>query len=82
MYGFNDIDGWYSETIKQLASNGMINGYDNETFKPDNKIKRSEFVAMIAKVFGRDVENTSGVQKFPDVPSDYWATKFINEAAE
>ena len=60
----------------------MINGYADKTFRPNEKIKRAEFVAMIAKVFGRNVENTSGVQKFPDVPSDYWAVKYINDAAE
>lgn len=64
---FSDVaDGqWYSEAIRWAASEGIVAGYDNGKFGPDDPITREQFAAMLwryAKSEGYDVsigENTN-----------------------
>jgi hypothetical protein len=75
---FKDIkDNKMSEAIRQLASNGIIEGYGDDSFKPDNNLTRAEMVVMISRAFDLNL-NENPVQKFLDVDKNYWAFKFIN----
>lgn len=65
----------YSTAINDLANNKIINGYEDNTFRPSAKITRAEFTKMIATAL--NLEETS-TQDFNDVSSNYWAAKFIN----
>ncbi|RKD26935.1 Ig-like domain (group 2) [Caminicella sporogenes DSM 14501] len=48
---FKDIKGhWAKEEIKLAASNGIIEGYEDGTCRPDEKITREEMAVIIAKV--------------------------------
>ena len=40
---------WYSKFIGYIEKYGIIKGYDNNTFKPDENISRAEFVAMTVR---------------------------------
>ncbi len=41
-----DITGhWAEDTIKEMADEGLISGYDDGTFRPNNDITRAEFAA-------------------------------------
>lgn len=58
--GFSDVaDGqWYSEAIRWAASEGIVAGYDNGKFGPDDPITREQFAAMLwryAESAGYDV---------------------------
>jgi hypothetical protein len=45
---FNDIAGnWEQSYIHILASNGIISGYGDGTFKPDGNITRAEMIQII-----------------------------------
>ncbi|WP_336771070.1 S-layer homology domain-containing protein [Paenibacillus sp. MMO-58] len=70
---------WARESIQILASFGVINGYSDGTFRPDDKITRAEMIAMISKIFIMQ-ENKSG-NSFDDVTAEHWANKIIEEAA-
>ena len=49
----NDINGhWAEGEIRDLVNKGIINGYEDSTFKPDNEITRAEFVSIINKALG------------------------------
>ena len=65
--GFSDVaDGqWYSEAIRWAASEGIVDGYGNGSFGPNDPITREQFAAMLwryAASAGYDVsigENTN-----------------------
>ena len=55
---FKDIEGhWAQKSIELAAGNGWINGYEDGTFRPNEKITRAATMAMINRVLDRHVEN-------------------------
>ncbi|AIQ36264.1 hypothetical protein R50345_17490 [Paenibacillus sp. FSL R5-0345] len=75
---FVDIKGHWAEiSIRDLVKLGAINGYPDNTFKPDSKITRAEFVSIIVKAFGlqADVGKVFGDTK------THWANEAIATAA-
>ena len=77
---FSDVSGhWALDAINAMSAAGVINGYPDGTFRPDNPITRAETVAMLARLFNRS-QDWSGTQTFSDVPSTYWAYNYIMNA--
>ena len=67
---FKDIKGHWAEThIKNFLEKGYIEGYGDNTFRPDNKITRAEFIKIVNMAFGY---TTKGSENFTDVNSDDW----------
>ena len=66
---------WYSKFIGYIEKSGIIKGYDNNTFKPDENISRAEFVAMTVRfdALFNDVKKGSYTVKYTDVANNYWA---------
>jgi len=68
--GFTDVkvtDAYYGP-IAALAQAGIINGYDDKTFKPNSNLKRSQMAKIIA--IGFDLkEETLTDKRFTDVKS-------------
>lgn len=51
--GLTDVAGHWAETyINEMVKAGVINGYEDNTFKPDNAIKRSEFIKLVVSALG------------------------------
>lgn len=49
---------WAKNTIQSYVSKKYINGYPDNTFKPDKTITRAEFVKIVNKVFGYTQKTT------------------------
>ncbi|CEP81566.1 exported protein [[Clostridium] sordellii] len=50
---FTDVKGhWAADKIDLFTQKGYINGYEDNSFKPDNSITRAEFVKIVNKYFG------------------------------
>ncbi|CEN88991.1 glucan endo-1 [[Clostridium] sordellii] len=65
-----DIDGhWAKNQISKFIENSYANGYEDNTFRPDNQITRAEFVKLVNKYFGF---NDKGVSKFKDLNQKNW----------
>lgn len=78
---FKDIDDhWAKSYILKLASLKYINGYSDETFRPNNKIKRDECVVLVNRALNRGPLNGAKLE-FIDVPESYWAYKDIAEGS-
>lgn len=77
---FSDIPSgkWYSNYIGFIESKGIINGYEDGTFRPDDIITRAEYVAVMARL-----EKLTGgnVTDFTDVKG-HWAEKYISGAVD
>lgn len=71
---------WATAAIESLYRNGMIQGYPDGTFKPQNGIVRSEAVTLINRMLYRgpltDIE-----QSWPDIVPSFWAFGNIEEAS-
>jgi hypothetical protein len=77
IFGDVDPDEWYSNAIAYLAGIGVINGYADGSFKPDNAITRAEFVKILT---GFTDSESSGDIAFSDIEG-HWAFAHIVDAA-
>lgn len=76
---FNDVKGhWAEAAIKQAYANGIVSGYKDGSFKPDQKISRAEAVVILNKLFNKTAM-TKEIQdiEFKDLKSDHWAYQDI-----
>ncbi len=63
--GFGDVDAssWYCKYVKTASSYGIIKGYDDKTFGPNDLITREQAMTMVAramKITGLDVNLSEG----------------------
>ncbi len=74
---FNDVSKseWYSDYIGYLSKYGIIKGYADNTFRPNDNVTRAEFVAMTVRFNSlfNDVKKGSYTVKYTDIASNYWA---------
>jgi hypothetical protein len=73
---FSDVqDGlWYSQAVNYLAEMGIILGFGDETFRPEQKITRAEFTAIAAWF---DDSEKDLISLFTDIPETHWACSAI-----
>ena len=73
---FSDAsDDWYSKAVNYVVGKGLISGYPNGTFKPNDSITRAEFAQMIS---GYIKNEKAGSSDFQDV-KDHWAKDAIDK---
>ena len=54
---FTDIAGhWAKDEIAVAANNGWVNGYEDGSFRPQNKITRAETMSLVNRVLNRKPE--------------------------
>lgn len=68
---FPDVaaDAWYHQAVVTLAGKGILKGYEDGSFRPDQPITRAEF-ATIASRFAKT--SSAKAVTFPDVPANEW----------
>lgn len=68
---FKDIAGhWGKQFIVDMNKAGIINGYEDGTFRPDGTVTKGEFATLIVNALKLDTADVSG----------HWAAKFVNAA--
>ncbi len=65
---FTDMEHWSAEYVLPLYNTGVVNGKTPFEFRPDDKITRAEFAALVCRAF----RAKGGSCSFEDVPSDGW----------
>ncbi len=77
----SDISGnWAEPFIRVLTDKGIIAGYKDGTFRPDQPVTRAEFAALIRRAFP-DAPEVNSKKTFRDVPPGYWAAEAIAKAS-
>ncbi len=66
---------WAQSAILSLVDEGVINGYEDNTFRPNRSVTRAEFAKIVALAF--DIKPSQGAT-FSDVPAKHWATEYIS----
>lgn len=78
---FLDIDGhWAQAMIEKAKAGGIINGYEDETFRPEQTLTRAEAVTMMNKILGRG-PLLGAASNWKDVSEKHWAHDQIQEAS-
>ncbi len=67
---------WAKGSISQLYYKGIINGTTEDTFSPNQTVKREEFAKMLMLTFKVDL--VSGEGYFDDVTADDWCYDYVN----
>lgn len=81
-FRYLDLDHSAKEThaIYSLTSKGVICGDGNGKFRPQDGIRRDEFVKMLIMTFELSKEGSKS--EFTDVPKTDWSYKYISDAYE
>lgn len=82
---FSDVpsDANYAEAVSGLSAIGILNGYEDGTFKPDSNITRAEVAAVVVRALAQEsaAVSSKGATAFTDVPADHWASGYVNVAS-
>ncbi len=71
---------WAASQIDILSDQGVIVGYPDGTFKPDDNVTRAEFASMAIKALGQEHTKVAQPVNFTDITPDYWAYDAIQKA--
>lgn len=58
-YAYTDIDDnhWAESAVESFSKLGIINGYSDNTFKPDDYITRAEFITIVNRILKNSVQS-------------------------
>lgn len=73
-------DHWAAKQIEILTEKGVIVGYPDGTFKPDENVSRAEFASMAIKALGQEHTTVAQPVKFTDIEPGFWAYDSIQKA--
>ncbi len=69
-----DLTQWYAGAVGFMERYGIINGFQDGTFRPMEPVSRAQLVAIATRFEG---QLPAGSSRFPDVAEDYWAKDAI-----
>lgn len=69
-------DTQFNYSLKYLFSKGVLKGYEDGTFKPQNPVNRAEFIKMLVTSEKVSVDGFAQAC-FKDVPKDAWFAPYI-----
>jgi parallel beta-helix repeat protein len=76
---FPDVQGqWAQAYIEALAARGIIGGFPDGSYRPNEPVTRAQFAAIVAKAFNPTAKRAGA--NFGDVPSNFWANQVIQTA--
>lgn len=80
VYAFSDVDAndkKLNDSVNVMTEFGILNGYEDGTFRPNNKITRAEFSKVIIETIMTEEEISGDETKFLDVRENHWAKDYI-----
>jgi hypothetical protein len=82
---FDDVDAEHEffEAIQFIEYEGIVDGYDDGTYKPDNPINRAEFTKiLIGSRFADELSEEVSEKCFPDFEIGQWFAPYVCLAKE
>ena len=71
---------WAREEISQLSTLGVVNGYPDNTFRPEDTVTRAEFSRLLVSAGGyeEEAQRLQGVHSsFVDMEATAWAIPYV-----
>ena len=68
---------WAYDTIIKMKNAGILNGYEDGSFKPDQEVTREEFTQMMLKITKTTSLDIDKIQNYFDVSSERWSYKAV-----
>ncbi len=68
------------DSLKLLNSLGILNGYDDGSYRPEETVTRAGYITAVAKLI--NAENGGGYTYFEDVAKEAWYTPYVNAGVE
>ena len=77
---FSDVagDAWYYDAVRYASENGLMGGYGNGMFGPNDNLSRAQFAQILFNKEGRPVVNY--LLRYNDVADGAWYTEAIRWA--
>ena len=80
---FKDVkpDFWAAKYIEVAQREGLVKGYPDKTFRPNNKINKVEGIALMVRF---DQLKLAEVDSKPywDIPTNHWGAKYVQAAKD
>jgi hypothetical protein len=70
---------WADDPVQYLVDQGVISGYADGSFHPNENVTRAQFAKMLVTAMGWPLQ-TPPTPSFSDVPADFWAYGYIETA--
>ena len=78
--GLTDISGhWAEATIRSLVEKGVVNGYEDNTFRPEDNVTKGEYIKLL--MTATESGTSSNFTNYQDVNAS-WAREFVSRAVE
>jgi Tol biopolymer transport system component len=82
---FDDVaqDDWAYEEIEACVEAGIVNGYADATYHPEEAVSRDQMAAFVSRALSggdSNVPDGPATPSFDDVATDYWAYKYVEFA--
>lgn len=68
---------WAYKAVYSLHEKGVIGGYPDNTFRPENNLTRAEFARILCAALDLEAYRKVPAKSFKDVPDAYWAKDYI-----
>lgn len=76
---FSDIEGhWAEASIKKAYESGIVNGYEDGSFKPDKTVSRAEFAKIITTAFNLD--KRTSLDEYEDLEKSQWYYPYVEKS--
>lgn len=77
---FTDINSsyWAYNVIKSMAIKGILVGYEDNTFRPEENLSRAEAAQILVNYFNLTDKNSKTIS---DLSEDFWACEAIKKAS-
>lgn len=70
------VTDWYAPYVMAAKGKGVVVGYSDGTFKPNQQVSRVEALKILIEASGQSVSDVS-VEDFVDVPKGEWYAKYV-----
>jgi len=77
---FEDVEGDYEEAINALAALGVVRGYEDGTFRPDNILTRAELAVLLVEALGYGDLVAGSSSNFSDT-QNHWSNGYVGLAS-
>lgn len=83
-FAYSDVEASTTtgEAVSILSNLGILSGFEDGTFRPDETVTRAQMASIIVRTLGYDSQavSSAGSTVFSDVAADHWASGYINVA--